>query len=117
MAEYRVVLRIRPLPLPIRLLRRIRNGAVPRMDGATSAPRAEIWFALLVPYAWRAVHRWWAQRHRFFWLPCSMCGREYGGHERDYLSVLPSSVPDPIHPPCWMGICPPCTRAGKGVAS
>ena len=117
MSRYEVTLRIRPLPWPVRVLRRIAAGPSHVMQGATSAPRVHIWFAVLVPYRWRRVHRWWAGKHRLFWLPCPMCGREFGGHEHDYLTGRPSSVPDPTSPPCYVLICPPCTRAGRGVLS
>jgi hypothetical protein len=117
MTRYQVVLRIRPLPWPIWVLRRLRQGPIDRMSGATSSARPEIWFALLVPDRWRAVHRWYADRHRYFWLPCALCGRGVGGHERAYLTDLPATVPDPTNPPLLRGICPRCTRAGRGVAS
>ncbi len=117
MTRYQVTLRVRPLPWPLRAVRRLRGAQADRWAGATSAPRADIWFALLVPYWWRSAHRWWARRHGFYWLPCPLCDRPYGGHERDYLSALSSSVPDPVGPPLWLSICPPCTRAGRGVES
>lgn len=113
MTQYRTVLRIRPLPWPIRAARRLR-GCDPQ-SGATSAARADIWFAALVPYRWRSAHHWWATRNRFYWLPCPTCGREYGGHERDYWTDLPASILDPLNPPCHACICPPCTRRGRGI--
>lgn len=113
MTRYQVVLRIRPLPWPIRLLRHL-NGCPPG-SGATSARRADIWFAFLVPYRWRPAHHWWARRSRYYWLPCHACGREYGGHERDYRTNKPASIPHPTDPSLYVGICPPCTRAGRGT--
>ncbi len=60
------------------------------------------------------LFRW--QVYVRYWLPCPLCDRPYGGHERAYLTDLPSSVPDPTNPPCHVAVCPPCTRAGRGVA-
>ena len=37
--------------------------------------------ARLVPYRWRWFHHGFAAFWRFFWLPCPLCGREFGGHE------------------------------------
>lgn len=117
MTRYQVTLRLRRLPWPIRAMRYLKGVPASSWDGSTSAPRRDIWFALLVPYRWRTAHHWWARRRGFFWLPCPLCGLKFGGHERDYLTKLPGSVPDPINPPCYVVICPPCTRAGKGTAS
>lgn len=124
MTRYQVVLRIRPLPWTLRAIRRLIGASAGRYDGSTSAPRAEIWFATLVPYRWRSRHRRHAGKRGYFWLPCPLCGNPYGGHERDYLTDKPSSVPDPLNPPTSehgpfmsVGICPRCTRVGRGVAS
>jgi hypothetical protein len=29
----------------------------------------------------RLVHRTWAKVNGYFWLPCPICGRMFGGHE------------------------------------
>ena len=29
----------------------------------------------------RFVHRWYAETMGYFWLPCPVCGRMFGGHE------------------------------------
>lgn len=89
---------------------------------ARSYPAWLEWPRWLVPYRFRSVHRWWANRAPFFWLPCSLCGREYGGHEWRDIGGKSSRVPDPLNPPkspngpfMSVGICPVCTRAGRGV--
>lgn len=30
----------------------------------------------------RFVHRLWAWLRGYFWIPCPICSREFGGHER-----------------------------------
>lgn len=53
----------------------------------------------------------------YFWLPCPVCGENFGGHEwRDYAG-LPSSVPNPDSRGLSTGICPDCTAAGYGYDS
>jgi len=76
-------------------------------------PRGSDW-ARLVPYENRRWHWMYAKRHGFFWLPCPLCDRPYGGHESA------GSIPDPMHPPKspdgpWymIIICSQCTRVGK----
>jgi hypothetical protein len=66
-------------------------------------------WARLVPYRWRAFHRRYAARHGFFWLPCILCDRPFGGHESG------DSIPDPTGPTNGgVAICSQCTRAGRG---
>lgn len=62
--------------------------------------------ARLVPYRWRAFHRWYANLAGFFWLPCPLCQRPFGGHE------WAGDVPDPTRAPGGsVGICSPCARS------
>ena len=62
--------------------------------------------ARLLPYKWRRVHRAYARLAGFFWLPCPLCGREFGGHE------FGDDVPDPMKGPGHgLAICSQCTRA------
>lgn len=65
----------------------------------------------------RKLNQWWASFRGYFWLPCPLCGKMFGGHEwRDY-DGKGSSIPDPAYPAGsgrGIGICPDCTRAGKG---
>lgn len=49
-----------------------------------------------------------------FWLPCPLCGEMFGGHEwRDY-DGKSSIIKDPVQRNSGVGICPACTKAGKG---
>ncbi len=75
------------------------------------------WFAMVVPFWLRAAHRWYANRRGMFWLPCPLCGVEFGGHEWRSVGGRLASVPDPTGPRNMsVGICPRCTKAGRGVA-
>lgn len=73
-------------------------------------------WARLVPMALTGFHRSYADRHGLHWGPCVLCMRPYGGHQSA------GGVPDPTMPPAdpergpwhYVGICPACTRAGKG---
>jgi hypothetical protein len=70
-----------------------------------SGPRSHRLVRLL-PYAWRRVHRNYARAYSYFWLPCPLCGREFGGHEAGDV------IPDPLKEPgCGIAICSRCTRA------
>jgi hypothetical protein len=82
------------------------------------------WPRHLVPYRFRAVHRWWANLAGFFWTPCPLCGQPFGGHEWRDVNGKVSTVPNPMKPPVKrgpyastssIGICPVCTEAGRGV--
>lgn len=58
----------------------------------------------------RFVHRAWAGLGGYFWLPCDLCGRYSGGHERDTDDPR-SRMPVPGEPGHFRGVCPACTRA------
>jgi hypothetical protein len=76
---------------------------------------------------WRWRPRWWHRRHAeahgFFWMPCPLCGRPYGGHEARYRIMLPypddsnrgegicSRCEDDIGRDAW----PVCRRLGHDV--
>lgn len=71
---------------------------------ATSRSRGQL--ARLVPYRFRRFHQWYANAFGFFWLPCPLCDRPFGGHEWG------ADVPDPTGGPgTGVGICSECTRA------
>jgi hypothetical protein len=77
--------------------------------------RGEKW-ARLVPMGLVAFHRRYATAHGLHWGPCVLCTAPYGGHQHG------GGVPDPTMPPpgpygpwYYMGICPRCTRAGRGA--
>ncbi|HEY5989109.1 MAG TPA: hypothetical protein VIV12_22420 [Streptosporangiaceae bacterium] len=72
-------------------------------------------FVELVPYRWRRLHHWYAACGGYFWLPCPVCGREFGGHEARAVAGKPYEVPDPRRGPMsGRLICPECTAAGRG---
>jgi hypothetical protein len=76
---------------------------------ATSGGRGSEAWARLVPYRWRAFHRRYATKHHYFWLPCILCNRPFGGHESG------DSIPDPTGlTGTGIMICSQCTRAGRG---
>ncbi len=76
---------------------------------ATSDGQGSAGWARLIPYTWRAFHRRYATRHGYFWLPCTLCDRPFGGHESG------DSIPDPTRPiGAGIVICSQCTRAGRG---
>ena len=101
-------LRLRRPRLPYRLWARRMGQPEPILVGVTR-PLAQwcgMWVALLVPYPWRPVHHAYASWVGFFWKPCPLCGRPFGGHEAG------GSVPDPLQAPFGgLGICSACTRA------
>lgn len=62
----------------------------------------------------RFLHRWYARAFGYAWVPCPLCSRFTGGHEWRDRAGKPSAIPDPDRPGIWRGICPACTRAGRG---
>jgi hypothetical protein len=63
----------------------------------------------------RAFHRTYARTMGYFWLPCPLCGQEFGGHEWRDIDGKRSSIPAPDGPQGMsIGICPDCTEAGRG---
>jgi hypothetical protein len=62
----------------------------------------------------RQVHRAYAFVGGYFWLPCSLCGHEMGGHEWRSVNGKPSSIPAG-KPGVSKGICPVCTYEGRGA--
>ncbi|MGW2170384.1 hypothetical protein ACWC1C_07610 [Streptomyces sp. NPDC001705] len=80
---------------------------IPTPLATTREPRSAAWVRLL-PQAWLSVHRRYATKHGYYWLPCTLCSRPYGGHQHA------GSIPDPTAGPGRsIGICPQCTRAGR----
>jgi hypothetical protein len=58
----------------------------------------------LAPYSWRRFHHFVADWLGYFWLPCPLCGADFGGHESG------ESIPDPARPPHGgIAICSRCT--------
>lgn len=97
MAEREVKLNLRPVPEQYARIYRARGMQVPALRSGVDA-------GALIPLPLRQVHKVWAQVNGFFWLPCTLCGREFGGHE------ITDSIPDPIKGEGWSTmICPFCT--------
>lgn len=59
------------------------------------------------------VFAWWAN---YFWLPCPVCGRCFGGHEWKDIPGHQNSLPVKIYRggSHATGICPDCTKLGVG---
>jgi hypothetical protein len=71
----------------------------------------------------RWMHHAYAWALRYFWLPCHLCGRHFGGHEWRDIDGRSSSVDvvglkgvDGIYHTVIRptAICPSCTREGLG---
>jgi hypothetical protein len=102
MGEHRATFRLRPVPEEYANVYRRRGMELPALSGPHS-PGA------LVPYRFRRFHESWATEHGFFWLPCDLCSRPFGGHE------IHGSIPDPMKGEGWgIGICPACTAERNG---
>lgn len=97
MAERKIRLTMKPVPEPFARIYRARGMTVPAGHSGNSV-------GALIPLPLRQVHRVWAEANGYFWLPCPLCRREFGGHEiTDY-------IPDPVGGPGRsIGICPFCT--------
>jgi hypothetical protein len=64
------------------------------------------------PISNRGHHRKYAEINGFFWLPCPLCGDFFGGHEWKDYNGKSSSIK--ISEGRGKGICPSCTKSGKG---
>lgn len=62
----------------------------------------------------RLGHRAFARLGGFFWIPCPLCGREFGGHEWEDVDGKCSTIPVGGSSTKGTAICPTCTREGKG---
>jgi hypothetical protein len=77
----------------------------------------------------RWFHRWYAGTRGYFWLPCPICGRYFGGHEwgggdPDWPTSIPnldsektvvlSDGESLTYFTEGTGICPWCVRKGNG---
>jgi hypothetical protein len=85
-----------------------RLGIEPAAFIGHTGPRSAL-LARLAPYSWRWFHRAYAWLHDYFWLPCPLCGRAFGGHEAGV------SIPNPLKGPgSGIAVCSQCTRTGPG---
>lgn len=102
MSRHEIELTMSPPSWPERAWYRRLGEAIPHAT-ASSGPWHADWVCLL-PYRWRWLHRLYAGLFGFFWIPCPLCDRPYGGHE------LGTDIPDPTRPPPGgMAICSRCT--------
>jgi hypothetical protein len=63
------------------------------------------------------LHRLYAWALGYFWIPCPLCGRYFGGHEWREVDGKPASVPDSrggADIGLSIAICPNCTAEGRG---
>lgn len=65
-------------------------------------------------YIPRRLHQLYAWALGYFWLPCPLCRRPFGGHEWRDIDGQVSSVPRPAAPGTSWAICPRCTAVGRG---
>lgn len=115
MTRHSVKIRLKPVRWPERLWARLMRYDNPPPLQRTPRGFAN-WLGILIPYRARRLHHSIAVRARRFWLPCPLCGHEFGGHEWRQVRGRTASVPDPAGGPGnAVGICPRCTRARRGV--
>lgn len=64
----------------------------------------------------RAQQRFNARLFGYFWLPCPLCAREFGGHEWREINGLSGTIYGHRgdDPSTGKGICPVCTALGRG---
>lgn len=66
----------------------------------------------------RCLHQLYAFWLGYFWLPCPLCGKYFGGHEWKDRKGRSSRIVDPARSrpgaTYRTGICPNCTRDGLG---
>lgn len=98
--RHRITLTLKSLSYLDRVWYR-RIGVEPPMSTSKDDGR----LARLVPYRFRRFHQAYAASHGYFWLPCPLCDKPFGGHEWG------GSVPDPTRGPfASVGVCSACTR-------
>lgn len=101
--RHSVTLTMRPVPEPFAAVYRRRGIPVP--EASSGFPLAALW-----PFRFRSLHRAYAERYGYFWLPCVLCGLEFGGHE------ITASIPDPTDElgRLWQSVCPACAAERHG---
>lgn len=101
MSSHEVRLVMKPLlPQFVEVYRR-RGISVPTLSSGDDP-------AALVPYQFRTFHQMHARLNGYFWLPCPVCARPFGGHE------ITDTIPDPDGPPLDVMICPACSASMNG---
>ncbi len=95
---------LRLAPVPTGFAEVYRRRGLPVPDATSPHDPAALW-----PYEPRGPHEQYARAAGYFWLPCVLCTRPYGGHE------IVDSIPDPTGPEnMFIGICPACTAERNG---
>lgn len=68
-----------------------------------------------IPERWRWAHHVRASLGGYFWARCPLCWQYFGGHEWRNIDGKPSAIyRNPSDPSLGEGICPQCTREGRG---
>jgi hypothetical protein len=61
----------------------------------------------------RFLHRWYAQTFGYFWLPCPLCGRPFGGHEWGRTLERPACII--TGPGTGTGVCDGCDEVAREI--
>ena len=79
----------------------------------------------------KVVHRLYARLFGYFWAPCPLCGKHFGGHQwkdrrgmtasirvlgRAMVTTENGALVQQLSAPMLKAICPKCTKAGLGTA-
>lgn len=99
--RYSQTLSLRPVPEEFARIYRRRGMAVPRGHSGHDAGAA-------IPYRYRHLHQMYAQWNHRFWMPCPLCGHEFGGHE------ICDVIPDAEDSSRGRMICPRCSAERNG---
>jgi hypothetical protein len=63
----------------------------------------------------RFLNKVYASIFGYFWIPCPLCGKEFGGQEWKSYDGKSDSIPSKKNIGAGEGICPDCTKSGKGI--
>jgi len=97
MTRHEITLRMRPVEPRFAAVYKARGMHIPELHSGDS-------IGALIPLELRRVHQIWANMHGYFWLPCILCGTEFGGHE------ITDTIPNPTKGEGYgICICPYCT--------
>lgn len=95
---------LRMMPVPPEYAAVYRRRGMEPPHAASRFDPASLW-----PYLPREPHEQYAKRQGYFWLPCPLCGKDFGGHEIGDTVYLGND--DPNINSC---ICPVCTAERNG---
>lgn len=98
----RFVISTEPVPADVAGVYQRRGMSIP-LSASPAAPAAT-W-----SYKPRLAHKLYANAFGYFWLPCVLCRKTFGGHE------ITDTIPDPTRGEgCGVMICPACTAERNG---